>query len=84
MSQLHEGTFVAYYGTANEWKLYRRSDGMIVGYRSIANKDEEVTRIERIVTDTEDTDKFGDYIDRRSPKAKRYNPYKDDKQTRIE
>lgn len=90
----YEGEFVTYYGKANEWRLYRLSDGTIVGYKSqrklvkkgdsVDDDEYENVNIERLVTNTTDADKFGDFVDKHTPKPKRYNPYKDAAQTRIE
>lgn len=80
-----EGEFVTYYGKDNEWRLYRRSDGFIVGYRSKRNDTDDPVSIERVVTCTKDPDRFCDFVERRrEQRRKYYNPYKDPNQTRIE
>lgn len=83
MSKLDEGEFITYYGKLNEWRLYRATDGTVIGYKSKFDKDGEKIGVERIVTTTTDPEKFGEYVDKHEPKAKRYNPYKDEAQQRI-
>ena len=85
MSKSGDGEFVAYYGKENEWKLYRQSDGSIVGYRSMYDKHGDPTKVDRIVTNTSDYNEFYRFVDKYpEQKRTRYNPHKDPNQTRIE
>lgn len=96
MSAQHfEGEFVGYWGHKNEWKVFRRSDGFLVGYKSSlklahVNKDGAETfdkvNMMRVVTNTKEFNEFYKFVDKPEdkPKVKRYDPSADLNQMRIE
>lgn len=80
-----EGEFVSYYGRTNEWKVYRVSDGTLVGYKSPRDERGEITgTVVRVVTNARDIVEFSQYADKHEKKAPRYDPKKDPNQMRIE
>jgi hypothetical protein len=73
-----------YIGECNGYQLYRNKDGFIEGYKGDYDKIKEKGTIDRIVTNTTKVENFPNFIKRNTPVIKKYNPYKDSKQLKIE
>ena len=69
-----------YYG----YQLYRNKEGFIEGYKGDYDPKKAKGTFDRIVTNTTHIEDFPKFVLRQKPVVKRYNPYKDDKQLKID
>ncbi len=71
-------------GKGKQAKMYhvcRNNDGFLELYRGTTDG---LSEIDRIITTCTETDQLDVYMNPPKKKRKRYNPYKDDKQLKIE
>lgn len=78
-------SFGEYLGEHFGYQLYRAADGNIEGYKSVDGATLSTAReIKRVVTTTSLIDEFPIFLPKSKSTTKKYNPYKDPKQYKIE
>jgi hypothetical protein len=77
-----------YIGIELDYRLFRNNEGFIEGYKTIyktINKPPYfIAELLRVVTNTKERSEFKNFVTRTGKSKKPYNPYKDEKQTKLD